>query len=141
MALCNAGVTMIKYIADPNDVIQQTRILAWAGKSDQNNNKVFPLDYHPDADRSADHFSASLAHESLTLDEEEARKSGNQYTHLPAYFIGASTLLSAAAVCLGGLIGWVGLMIPHMARAFVGAYERLIPAERTSRRRIFDLNG
>ena len=41
----------------------------------------------------------------------------------------ASTLLSAASVCLGGLIGWVGLMIPHMARALVGAdYGRLIPA-------------
>ena len=44
-------------------------------------------------------------------------------------FIVASTLLSAAAVCLGGLIGWVGLMIPHMARALVGVdYNRLIPA-------------
>ena len=40
-----------------------------------------------------------------------------------------STLLSAAAVCLGGLIGWVGLMVPHMARALVGAdYRRLLPA-------------
>ena len=44
-------------------------------------------------------------------------------------FIVASTLLSAAAVCLGGLIGWVGLMIPHLARALVGVdYRRLIPA-------------
>lgn len=63
MALCNAGVTMIKYIADPNDVLQQ--IILAHGKSDQNNNEVFPLEYHPDADRSADHFSASLAHESF----------------------------------------------------------------------------
>jgi iron complex transport system permease protein len=44
-------------------------------------------------------------------------------------FIIASTLLSAASVCLGGLIGWVGLMIPHLARALVGVdYGRLIPA-------------
>jgi iron complex transport system permease protein len=38
-------------------------------------------------------------------------------------------LLSAAAVCLGGLIGWVGLMAPHMCRALVGPdYNRLVPA-------------
>ena len=40
----------------------------------------------------------------------------------------AATLLSAAAVCLGGLIGWVGLMIPHICRAIVGAdCRKLIP--------------
>ena len=44
-------------------------------------------------------------------------------------FIIAATFLSAASVCLGGLIGWVGLMIPHMARVLVGVdYKRLIPA-------------
>ena len=44
-------------------------------------------------------------------------------------FIVASRLLSAAAFCLGGLIGWVWLMIPHLARALVGVdYRRLIPA-------------
>ena len=38
-------------------------------------------------------------------------------------------MLSAAAVCLGGLIGWVGLMIPHICRSVVGPdYARLLPA-------------
>lgn len=65
----------------------------------------------------------------LTLEEEEARSLGINIRHYRLLFIVASTLLSAAAVCLGGLIGWVGLMIPHMARALVGVdYGRLIPA-------------
>ena len=65
----------------------------------------------------------------LTLDEEEARTLGINVRGYRILFIAASTLLSAAAVCLGGLIGWVGLMIPHMARALVGVdYSRLIPA-------------
>ena len=64
-----------------------------------------------------------------TLDEEEARSLGLNVRRFRLLLIAASTLLSAAAVCLGGLIGWVGLMIPHLARALVGAdYRRLIPA-------------
>ena len=65
----------------------------------------------------------------LTLDDEEAKSLGINIRRYRLVFIAASTLLSAAAVCLGGLIGWVGLMIPHMARALVGAdYGRLVPA-------------
>lgn len=65
----------------------------------------------------------------LTMDEEEARSLGVNIRRYRVIFIVASTLLSAASVCLSGLIGWVGLMIPHMARALVGAdYGRLIPA-------------
>ena len=65
----------------------------------------------------------------LTLDEEEAKSLGINIRLYRLILIAASTLLSAASVCLGGLIGWVGLMIPHMARALVGAdYGRLIPA-------------
>ena len=65
----------------------------------------------------------------LTLDEEEAKSLGVNIRHYRIIFIAASTLLSAASVCLGGLIGWVGLMIPHLARALVGVdYGRLIPA-------------
>ncbi|HIV21341.1 MAG TPA: iron chelate uptake ABC transporter family permease subunit, partial [Candidatus Scatomorpha stercorigallinarum] len=65
----------------------------------------------------------------LTLDEEEARSLGINVRRTRLIFIAASTLLSASAVCLGGLIGWVGLMVPHMARALVGADSgRLMPA-------------
>ena len=65
----------------------------------------------------------------LTLEEEEARSLGIDTALCRRVLILASTLVSAAAVCLGGLIGWVGLMIPHMARALVGAdCRRLIPA-------------
>lgn len=65
----------------------------------------------------------------LTLEEEEAITLGINVRRLRLILILASTLLSAAAVCLGGMIGWVGLMIPHMARALVGVdYSRLIPA-------------
>ena len=40
-----------------------------------------------------------------------------------------STLITAAAVSVSGLIGWVGLVIPHLCRRYVGNdYRKLLPA-------------
>lgn len=40
---------------------------------------------------------------------------------LRANAIGASTLMTASAVAVSGQIGWIGLIIPHIARKIVGA--------------------
>jgi iron complex transport system permease protein len=38
-------------------------------------------------------------------------------------------LITSAAVAISGVIGWVGLMVPHMARLLVGPrFDRLLPA-------------
>ena len=38
------------------------------------------------------------------------------------------TLMSAAAVCISGIVGWVGLVIPHISRLLVGPdHRRLLP--------------
>ena len=128
MALCNAGVTLIKYVGDPDDVLQQVTfwLMGSLTKAD-----MASLGW------SAVPMSAGLTAilllrwriNLLTLEDEEARSLGINADRLRAVLIAAATLLSAASVCLGGLIGWVGLMIPHMARALVGAdYGRLLPA-------------
>ena len=40
-----------------------------------------------------------------------------------------STLITAASVAVSGLIGWVGLVIPHLCRRYIGNdYRRLLPA-------------
>lgn len=64
----------------------------------------------------------------LTLDDIEAVSLGvNTKSSMRAVILGA-TLLSSASVCLGGLIGWVGLMIPHISRVIIGPqYTRLLP--------------
>lgn len=65
----------------------------------------------------------------LSLGEEEARALGVDTTRLRAVLIAAATLMSAAAVSLAGIVGWVGLVIPHIARLIVGPnYDRLLPA-------------
>lgn len=128
MSLCNAGVTMIKYVADPNDVLQQ--ITFWLmGSLTKTDNSAFLRSAVPMAIGLALAFIFRWQLNLLTLDDEEAKSLGVNVKRYRVIFIIAATLLSAAAVCLGGLIGWVGLMIPHLARALVGAdHARLVPA-------------
>lgn len=128
MSLCNAGVTMIKYVSDPNDVLQQ--ITFWLmGSLTKTDMESFRWSFLPMLVGIIVIMILRWQINLLTLDEEEARSMGINIRFYRLIFIAASTMLSAAAVCLGGLIGWVGLMIPHMARALVGAdYKRLIPA-------------
>ena len=64
----------------------------------------------------------------LSFGEEEARAMGVETGKLRAIIIGACTLLTASAVAVGGIIGWVGLIIPHLARGLVGPdYGKLLP--------------
>lgn len=127
MALCNAGVTMIKYVSDPNDVLQQ--ITFWLmGSLTKTDMESFGWSVTPMAVGLIVILLLRWRLNLLTLSEDEAKSLGIPIQRYRLIFIVSSTLLSAAAVCLGGLIGWVGLMIPHMGRALVGPdYKRLIP--------------
>ncbi|HKU97946.1 MAG TPA: iron ABC transporter permease [Vineibacter sp.] len=56
----------------------------------------------------------------MTLGDEEARALGVDTSRLRALFIAGATLITAAAVSITGVIGWIGLLIPHIARMLVG---------------------
>ena len=128
MALGNAGVTMVKYVANPNDVLPQ--LTFWLmGSLAKTNMQSLGWSSIPMLTGLVAVFILRWRINLLTLDEEEAKSLGVNIRLYRILFIIASTLLSAAAVCLGGLIGWVGLMMPHIGRALVGpCYRRLIPA-------------
>jgi iron complex transport system permease protein len=65
----------------------------------------------------------------LAMGDEEARSMGIRTELLKGVVIFCSTILSASAVCVSGIIGWVGLVIPHIARMLVGPDHRvLLPA-------------
>ena len=65
----------------------------------------------------------------LTLSEAEAQALGLHVRRLRFFVIALGTLLTAAAVSVSGVVGWVGLIVPHAARALVGPdYLFLIPA-------------
>jgi len=64
----------------------------------------------------------------LTLDEDEARALGVRTTTLRAVAVAAATLCTAAVTALAGAVGWVGLVVPHIARLLGGpGLRRMLP--------------
>ncbi len=64
----------------------------------------------------------------LSFGEDEAKAMGINTKRIRLVVIFCSTLLTAGSVAMGGIIGWVGLVIPHLARIIVGPnYKILIP--------------
>lgn len=65
----------------------------------------------------------------LSLSDEEAQSLGVNTTRTRVVFVVAATLMTSGAVAFTGIIGWVGLVIPHVARILVGPdFSRLLPA-------------
>jgi iron complex transport system permease protein len=56
----------------------------------------------------------------LTMGDDEARSMGLNTTVMRVIVVVAATLITAASVAISGIIGWVGLVIPHFARLLVG---------------------
>lgn len=65
----------------------------------------------------------------LSLSEEEAKTLGVNVKTLRIIVILASTMITASIVSMCGLIGWVGLLIPHICRIIFGSNNKyVIPA-------------
>lgn len=64
----------------------------------------------------------------LALPDDEAKALGINVVRIRLVVIAAATLMTAASVAICGIIGWVGLVIPHAVRLLVGAeFSRLLP--------------
>ncbi|ADP99346.1 transport system permease protein [Marinobacter adhaerens HP15] len=64
----------------------------------------------------------------LSLGDEEARALGIDVSKTRFLVIVAATLITASVTALAGVVGWVGLVIPHIARMLVGpGFGRLLP--------------
>lgn len=64
----------------------------------------------------------------LAAGEDEARTLGVNRRLVWTLVIGASTLMTATVVSVAGIIGWVGLVVPHLGRLVIGpTFHRLLP--------------
>lgn len=64
----------------------------------------------------------------LSLNDEEARALGVNSGRIRLVVIVGATLMTSAAVAISGVIGWIGLVIPHFARLLTGPdFSRLLP--------------
>ena len=66
--------------------------------------------------------------DALALSDDEARTLGVRLGTLRGALVLGATLVTAASVATAGIIGWVGLVVPHAARLLVGAaFSRVLP--------------
>ncbi|MEA4891161.1 MAG: iron ABC transporter permease [Peptococcaceae bacterium] len=127
-ALFEAFVSLIKYIADPQDKLPAIVIWLMGSLASASYNDVLiaALVILPClVILLALRWKMNL----LSLDEEEARSLGVNVGRLRLAVILVSTLMTAVSVSLCGIIGWIGLVIPHVGRLFIGNDHRaLMPA-------------
>ncbi len=126
-SLFSSGTSYIKLVADPND--QLPAITYWLMGS---LNGTMPSDVHfaliPMALGLIPLLLLRWRINLLTLGDNEAKTMGIHTSRLRTIVILCATLITAAAVSVSGVIGWVGLVIPHLARRLVGNdYRRLLP--------------
>ena len=62
----------------------------------------------------------------MQLDEEQAQQLGINVERTKIILLGAATLMTAAAVCFVGTIGFVGIIVPHIVRLIWGPDHRLL---------------
>ncbi len=118
-ALFSAATSLLKYIADP--VNQMPSIVFWMlGSLNNASNKdiavVGPIILVGTIVLLLIRWRINL----LTMGEEDARSLGVDTAKIRGIIILSATFISAAAVCISGIIGWVGLVIPHIGRILTG---------------------
>jgi iron complex transport system permease protein len=62
----------------------------------------------------------------MQLDEDQAQQLGINVEQVKLILLAAATLISAAAVCFCGIIGFVGIIIPHAMRLIWGPDHRFL---------------
>ena len=126
-ALAGAAISLIKVLADPYD--QLPAITFWllgslAGAKGIDVTAVVP----PVALGLGLLWLLRWRVTVLSLGDDEARALGIDVVRLRATIIAAATLATASVVAISGVVGWIGLLIPHMARMLVGPQvARLLP--------------
>jgi iron complex transport system permease protein len=127
-SLNSAGISLMKLAVDPNNVLPE--IVYWLMGSLA---KTKPSDLSfvilPMILGLAPLLILRWRINLLTLNEDEAQSMGINVRLTRLLVIVSSTLITAAAVSVSGVIGWAGLVIPHLTRRLVGNdYRRLMPA-------------
>lgn len=127
-SLFSAGTSFIKLVADPND--QLPAITYWLMGS-LNGAKISEVSFVfiPMALGLIPLLLLRWRMNVLTMGDDEARTMGVNSNQIRLIVIICATLVTAASVSVSGMIGWVGLVIPHLTRKLVGNnYNHLMPA-------------
>jgi iron complex transport system permease protein len=126
-ALLGAGVGLVKYLADPYNQLPAMTFWLLGSLAAMSPADLLPL-LAPILIGTAVLLALRWQMNVMSLPQEEARALGLATGPVRAAIVAAATLVTAASVAASGIIGWVGLVVPHLARALVGPdFPRLIP--------------
>lgn len=126
--LFSAFTSITKYVADPNDKLPEITFWLMGGLSSITWREVWML-LLPFTAGMIPLFLSRWQINAMTFGDEEAQSLGVDTRRIRILLILASTLLTSASIAVSGMIGWVGLIIPHLTRFVVGPnYKSLLPA-------------
>src|SRR5262249_22798476 len=126
-ALLGSGVGLVKYLADPYNQLPAMTFWLLGSLAATTSGDLLPL-LGPVALGTVGLLALRWRLNAMSLPDEEARALGLATGPLRIAVVAAATLTTSASVATSGIIGWVGLVVPHLARALVGPdFPRLIP--------------
>jgi iron complex transport system permease protein len=126
-SIFSALISLAKYVADPNEVLPAITFWLMGSLSSSSMREVItavPVMLLGMVGLLSVRWRINV----LSLGDEEARALGVKTESFKAAVIVFATITTAAAVSVSGIIGWVGLVMPHVARMLVGPdHRRLLP--------------
>ena len=125
--LFQAFTSFLKFLADPDDKLPSITFWLMGGLSGIEYKDIISVAI-PIALGMIPLFLLRWKINLLTFGDEEARAMGINTRVLRFIVIICATLITAASVSISGMIGWVGLIVPHLCRMLVGPnYKILLP--------------
>ena len=127
-SLFSAGVSFTKLIADPQDQLPSITYWLMGSLTGAKLDVTLIMVAIPMAIGLVVLFLLRWKINILTMGDDEAQTMGVDARRIRLVIILAATLVTAASVAVSGMIGWVGLVIPHLCRMLVGSdYRKLMP--------------
>ncbi|MBQ5992289.1 MAG: iron ABC transporter permease [Clostridia bacterium] len=126
-SLFSAGTSYLKLVADPGNQLPAITYWLMGSLSGVRLSSILPVAI-PMAAGIVPLLLLRWRLNLLSLGESEARALGVNTDLLRAVLILCATLITAASISVSGVIGWVGLVIPHLCRKLIGSDNRgLLP--------------
>ena len=124
-SLFTALLSILKYIADPYDVLPTIVYWLMGSLSFCSKDTIFLL-FIPMSMGIILLFSISKYLNLLSLGDDEAKSLGINTRLIQLSAILFATLISSLTVVLAGVIGWIGLIVPHISRMIFGADNTIV---------------
>jgi iron complex transport system permease protein len=125
--LFSSGTSIIKLVADADDKLPAITFWLMGSFADTENSDVLPL-LIPLSVGFVLVLVQSWNLNVMSFGEDEAKSLGLNTAVTRTLVILGATLLTASSIAVAGIIGWIGLVVPHLTRALVGPnYTRLLP--------------